>query len=41
VTDDTTRTARPAKTTGLDAFFKITERGSTVAREVGGGVVTF
>ena len=41
MTDDTTRTARPGKTTGLDAFFKITERGSTVAREVGGGVVTF
>ena len=25
----------------MDAFFKITERGSTVAREVRGGVVTF
>jgi len=27
--------------TGLDSFFKITERGSTVSREVRGGVVTF
>jgi AGZA family xanthine/uracil permease-like MFS transporter len=26
---------------GLDRYFKITERGSTVAREVRGGVVTF
>ena len=26
---------------GLDGFFKITERGSTVAREIRGGVVTF
>jgi AGZA family xanthine/uracil permease-like MFS transporter len=26
---------------GVDGFFKITERGSTVAREVRGGVVTF
>ena len=28
-------------TSGLDSFFKITERGSTVGREVRGGVVTF
>ncbi len=27
--------------TGIDRFFKISERGSTVAREVRGGVVTF
>ena len=27
--------------TGLDGFFKITERGSTVGREVRGGLVTF
>ncbi|MGI6873192.1 MULTISPECIES: NCS2 family permease [Amycolatopsis] len=27
--------------TGLDRFFKITERGSTVGREVRGGLVTF
>ena len=26
---------------GLDAYFKISERGSTVAREVRGGIVTF
>ena len=26
---------------GLDGFFKITERGSTLAREIRGGVVTF
>src|SRR5690349_5993235 len=26
---------------GVDAFFRITERGSTLAREVRGGVVTF
>ena len=26
---------------GLDRFFKITERGSTVGREVRGGLVTF
>ena len=25
----------------LDSFFKITERGSTVGREIRGGVVTF
>src|SRR4051812_50012789 len=34
-----TRTA-PTET-GLDGFFKITQRGSTVAREVRGGFVTF
>jgi AGZA family xanthine/uracil permease-like MFS transporter len=32
-------TRRP--TGGLDGFFKISERGSTVSREVRGGVVTF
>lgn len=26
---------------GIDGFFKITERGSTIAREVRGGLVTF
>lgn len=31
-------TKRPS---GLDAFFKISERGSTVEREIRGGVVTF
>lgn len=34
-------TTRPDTASGLDRFFKITERGSTVAREVRGGVVTF
>src|SRR3954468_18831735 len=36
-----TRQAPTRTQTGLDGFFKITERGSTVAREVRGGVVTF
>ncbi|QZY28652.1 NCS2 family permease [Nocardioides coralli] len=36
----TTRTA-PARGRGVDGFFRITERGSTVEREVRGGVVTF
>ncbi|MCW2833260.1 MAG: family permease, partial [Nocardioides sp.] len=26
---------------GIDGFFKITERGSTLSREVRGGLVTF
>ncbi|MFF4320422.1 NCS2 family permease [Streptomyces sp. NPDC001568] len=30
-----------APTTGLDRYFKISERGSTVAREVRGGLATF
>jgi AGZA family xanthine/uracil permease-like MFS transporter len=30
-----------AEPSGLDGFFKITERGSTVARELRGGIVTF
>ncbi|RKT78828.1 AGZA family xanthine/uracil permease-like MFS transporter [Terracoccus luteus] len=33
------RTRRPAS--GLDGFFKISERGSTLSRELRGGVVTF
>ena len=33
--------APPAPTGGLDRFFKITERGSTVEREIRGGAVTF
>jgi AGZA family xanthine/uracil permease-like MFS transporter len=32
---------RPAGTSGLDRFFKITERGSTVEREIRGGFATF
>ncbi len=33
--------APPAAPSGIDNFFKITQRGSTVAREVRGGFVTF
>jgi AGZA family xanthine/uracil permease-like MFS transporter len=35
------RASSPTPTNGLDRFFKITERGSTVTREVRGGLVTF
>jgi AGZA family xanthine/uracil permease-like MFS transporter len=35
------RPTAPAKTGGIDGFFRITERGSTVGREVRGGLVTF
>ncbi|GAB2692091.1 NCS2 family permease [Thalassiella azotivora] len=34
-------TATETRTSGLDRFFKITERGSTVGREVRGGLATF
>lgn len=34
-------TATPSATSTLDRYFEITARGSTVAREVRGGVVTF
>src|SRR3546814_11064551 len=30
-----------ARSSGLDSFFKISERGSTVGREIRGGLVTF
>ena len=36
-----TATARRGSSTGLDGFFRITERGSTVGREIRGGLVTF
>lgn len=36
----TARVAAPAPS-GMDAYFEITKRGSTVAREVRGGLVTF
>lgn len=37
-----TKTASPRKDlSGLDRYFHITERGSTLAREVRGGIVTF
>ena len=34
-------TAGRGPTSGLDGFFRITERGSTVSREIRGGLVTF
>jgi AGZA family xanthine/uracil permease-like MFS transporter len=34
-------TLRTSGATGIDGFFKISQRGSTVGREVRGGVVTF
>jgi AGZA family xanthine/uracil permease-like MFS transporter len=34
-------TQLPSRATGVDGFFKISERGSTVGREVRGGIVTF
>jgi adenine/guanine/hypoxanthine permease len=37
----TTQQTAPAGRSGLDGYFKITERGSTVGREVRGGIVTF
>jgi AGZA family xanthine/uracil permease-like MFS transporter len=37
----TTTEAAPARAGGLDRYFRITERGSTVRREVRGGLVTF
>ncbi|QIG41640.1 NCS2 family permease [Nocardioides anomalus] len=36
-----TQQTAPARRSGLDGYFKITERGSTVGREVRGGIVTF
>jgi AGZA family xanthine/uracil permease-like MFS transporter len=41
VSEDTQTAPRPAQSTGIDGFFKISERGSTVAQEVRGGLVTF
>ncbi len=40
-TKPATATAGSAPTSGLDGFFRITERGSTVSREIRGGLVTF
>jgi adenine/guanine/hypoxanthine permease len=37
----TSESSAPAATNGVDRYFKITERGSTVNREVRGGIVTF
>jgi AGZA family xanthine/uracil permease-like MFS transporter len=36
-----TKTATEAPSSGLDRFFKISERGSTTGREIRGGLVTF
>ncbi len=36
-----TTTKQAASTRGIDGFFRISERGSTVSREIRGGVVTF
>lgn len=41
MSDQTQTASRPTGAGGLDGFFHITERGSTVGREVRGGVVTF
>ncbi len=37
----TTLDTRPETGSGLDHFFRISERGSTVGREIRGGIVTF
>ena len=41
MTDQTNATRPPASISGLDRFFKISERGSSIAQEVRGGTVTF
>ncbi|GAA1927216.1 NCS2 family permease [Nocardioides hwasunensis] len=41
MTSDSTTTAPRPKATGLDGYFRISERGSDVGREVRGGLVTF
>jgi AGZA family xanthine/uracil permease-like MFS transporter len=41
VTDKSATAQRSTPSSGLDRFFKISERGSTVGREVRGGIVTF
>ena len=41
MSDETTPRAQTAKASGLDGFFDITLRGSTLGREVRGGIVTF
>lgn len=38
---DKTTTRTPSPAGGIDGFFRISERGSTVPREIRGGVVTF
>ena len=41
MTNQTTTEQRSPRRNGLDGFFKISERGSTIGQEVRGGVVTF
>lgn len=41
MTDKTQTAERSPRTSGLDGYFRIAERGSTVSQEVRGGVVTF
>ena len=41
MTDKTQTAQRSPRTSGLDGYFRISERGSTVSQEVRGGVVTF
>ena len=41
MSDQTQTAPQPAKASGLDGFFDITARGSTIGREVRGGIVTF
>ena len=41
MTNQTETAQRSPQRSGLDGFFKITERGSTIGQEIRGGVVTF
>ncbi|WP_310526631.1 NCS2 family permease [Nocardioides sp.] len=41
MTKKTRKPQQPTSTRGLDGFFRISERGSTLGREVRGGIVTF
>jgi adenine/guanine/hypoxanthine permease len=41
VSDQTQTAPQPPRSTGLDGFFQITARGSTLAQELRGGLVTF
>src|SRR3954447_9036862 len=40
-TETRTRTTTSEPSSGLDRYFAITERGSTLTREIRGGLVTF
>lgn len=41
VSDDTQTTRPSSRASGIDRYFKLSERGSSVGSEVRGGVVTF